>query len=792
MKFKKIFVSLALGVLLLSSCGNQGGSQPTPPGPVPPTPPEPGTVLVESITLGATKKDLALKSRFKITTTVLPSNATNKKLSWSVDNSEICTVDSNGYVYGAKEGTAYVTASATDGSGVSSTCEISVYKNKVTSVELSKHKLEMHKDDTEDITYSINPKDASIKDVTITSSDEDVASIIYKNNTITITAGKSGTSNVTVTSKDDPNISDTCVVNVTDVKVSGVSFRKQRLHVNLGNTASVQAIITPSNATNKNVAFKSNKEEIAKVNSTTGALELISAGTATITATTEDGGYTASIDVVVYPKDQKIKTTLSYTAKDVQDNNLINVDACPSTGTPKILIVPVWFNDSFYFISDTAQVRSDIEKAYLGTNSEVGWRSVSTYYNELSRNTLSLQGEVTEWYNTGMSYKEFMSDTSGATNTNKLVNDIVIWYKNTKKDDMSSFDTDHNGYIDGIILIYGAPDYIAMGKGDYSYTSDYSNLWAYCYWITANKKNLSSPNANVFFWASYDFMYSSGSYAKSRTGKSEYGNGDTRYQTIDTHTYIHEMGHVLGLNDYYDYSYQYSPAGGFSMQDSNVGSHDPYSAMSLGYVDPYVVSDTEIITIGSYQETGDIIVISDSFTDSPFDEYFLLELYTPTGLNEFDCLHRYDETYPLGPNSVGIRMWHVDARLTYATSSSSYYMDKNNITTNPWISGYKTDYLMFNSFVSSMEYFAEYTEYMTLQLIRNNKTVTYKSEKAITTNDLFYTGDKFDMYDYYNQFVNKSTYSSKKGALDSGKEFPFSIQVVSLNNDTATISIIKK
>ena len=154
------------------------------------------------------------------------------------------------------------------------------------------------------------------------------------------------------------------------------------------------------------------------------------------------------------------------------------------------------------------------------------------------------------------------------------------------------------------MLIYGAPDYGSLDD------DSRSNLWAYCFWIQDQSvKSVSSPGANVFFWASYDFMYSS-SKAYQRTGKSNYGGGDTTYCSLDTHTYIHEMGHVFGLEDYYDYSGQYNPAAGFSMQDNNVGSHDPFSSYALGWGKAYIPTETTTINLKPFQDSGEMILLS--------------------------------------------------------------------------------------------------------------------------------------------------------------------------------------
>ena len=236
-------------------------------------------------------------------------------------------------------------------------------------------------------------------------------------------------------------------------------------------------------------------------------------------------------------------TQLSGTYNDYMNHNFYQLDGTPLSGSSKLLVVPIWFTDSDTYISNDKKetVRQDIQKAYFGTDSDVGWKSVKTYYKELSQNKLNLTGEVTSWYECGQSSNQYWSEDQGAQNTISLVKTVVNQYKSAHSSSMSDFDTDQNGYIDGVVLIYGAPDYGALKN------NNASNLWAYCFWTQQDRGTPSNPVPNAFFWASYDFLYKPGQMGV-------YGSGDTNHCNLDTHTFIHEMGHMLGLEDYYDYS----------------------------------------------------------------------------------------------------------------------------------------------------------------------------------------------------------------------------------------------
>ena len=81
------------------------------------------------------------------------------------------------------------------------------------------------------------------------------------------------------------------------VAVTGVTLDKSEVSITAGKTATLTATITPSNATNKNVTWSSNAEDVATV--VNGVVTAVAEGSATITVTTEDGNFTAFCDVTV-------------------------------------------------------------------------------------------------------------------------------------------------------------------------------------------------------------------------------------------------------------------------------------------------------------------------------------------------------------------------------------------------------------------------------------------------------------------------------------------------------------
>ena len=87
---------------------------------------EPPTVSVTSVTLDKTSLALDVGGSDTLTATVEPDNATTKTVTWSTSNENVATVDQNGNVKAVGAGTATITAVASDGSGKTATCEVTV------------------------------------------------------------------------------------------------------------------------------------------------------------------------------------------------------------------------------------------------------------------------------------------------------------------------------------------------------------------------------------------------------------------------------------------------------------------------------------------------------------------------------------------------------------------------------------------------------------------------------------------------------------------------------------------
>jgi len=314
----------------------------------------------------------------------------------------------------------------------------------------------------------------------------------------------------------------------------------------------------------------------------------------------------------------------------------------PMSTESHVLVVPFGFTD--YTSVQTEANRQRIKETFFSTQSEIealgGWQSLASFYNKSSYGNTVFGGEILPtWCVYNGTSSQFASSASGYGGP-KAAEYARSWYiseygkdghgelgENAKP--ISYFDADNDGYLDLVWVVYSAP------------TVQGTDWWAYVTY-TNNSPSMTNPNVKTLGWASYDWM-------------------DNGLNGHDSHTFIHETGHTLGLDDYYDYNNKWAPMGGIDFMDHNLGDHAMYSKFSLGWTAPLIVDDDAMITLHPGTTTGDCFILpSPNYNKTAFDEYMMLELMAPVGLAERDYKNGYD--YTKGYDKPGIRITHVDAR----------------------------------------------------------------------------------------------------------------------------------
>jgi formylglycine-generating enzyme required for sulfatase activity len=182
----------------------------------------------------------------------------------------------------------------------------------VTGITLSASSLSLAVGKDSALTFTINPSDATNKNVTWSSNDTAVAKV--SNGVVRGVAV--GVATISVKTADG-NKTDTCAVTVVAqgqaVSVTGVTLTPTTLSLIVGGTDTLTAAVAPENATNKAVTWSVSPAGVVTV-SNAGLVTAVAAGTASITVTTADGGKTAtceiSVNAVLPPVEQVVVTSM--------------------------------------------------------------------------------------------------------------------------------------------------------------------------------------------------------------------------------------------------------------------------------------------------------------------------------------------------------------------------------------------------------------------------------------------------------------------------------------------------
>lgn len=431
-----------------------------------------------------------------------------------------------------------------------------------------------------------------------------------------------------------------------------------------------------------------------------------------------------------------------------------------STGEQKVLVVPVDLAD----YSNTSKgwnvsKLQDLNTAFFGNSEDTTFESVKNYFYKSSYGKLNLTGEVTSVFTSKYTYNQI-------NNYGESGGDYVAdeFYKSADASLLKQYDLDNDGYIDNCIFIY---------SNNYDYDSSF---WAWCtYKWPVENPNHNKPAVNNYMWASYHFM---------KDYYSDYYN----YGKVETHTYIHEMGHMLGLDDYYCYdeNYSWDPAGKLDMQSYNVGDHNAYSKMALGWIDPFVVTGSCEINLKTSAKYPQAILINDNWNGSSFDEYLLIEYYTPSMLNQVDALHDFSGDSKMY-NYNGLRIYHIDARIVKTTADSqgslnpsSNYVDViGNENEYYYLVGASNSYTYSNLPSStSMKY-----RYVHLLDQAGNNRLNGGYGGNISTSSALWTGSKV--------FTPSSVFFANGTKFNDNSTIGYSIAVSDLTDEECKVTITK-
>ncbi len=261
-------------------------------------------------------------------------------------------------------------------------CEKETHVN-VQSVTLDKTELSMVIGDKQSIVPTILPDRASNKGVTWESSNPEIASIKGIGNKGEVTSIKEGEAVITVITLDG-NKTATCKVVVSPmiINIERITIIESELLIGMGDKTKLEVIISPTNATNKNIIWTSDNIDIATVNEE-GVVEGISIGETIITARSEDGGKKASCKVTVSGKDEvsEVKLNIEEIQLLPNDTRQLTATVLPESTSNKNVI---WTTDNerVATVSNSGLVTAiSLGEAKITATTEVGEKTATCKVN---------------------------------------------------------------------------------------------------------------------------------------------------------------------------------------------------------------------------------------------------------------------------------------------------------------------------------------------------------------------------------------------------------------------------
>lgn len=273
------------------------------------------TVHVTDVTLDKTSASIYTGESLQLNASVLPENASVKDLVWSSSAESVAVVTNTGNVAALSAGTAKIKVASKEKPEIYKECAVTVTVKDtsvhVTKVEVISEKsinLDLGGTTTAHPSVRVTPENATNKALTWTSSDPSKVVVDSTTGAITAIGETTQPVTITVTSNDDSTKKDTIQVSVDDtrddtVHVDTVTLQETlSLDIKDGAKSTITAQISPSNAWNKKINWVSSDSSTVKltpIGDNSVSVEGLKVGSATITATSEDGNKASTCAVTV-------------------------------------------------------------------------------------------------------------------------------------------------------------------------------------------------------------------------------------------------------------------------------------------------------------------------------------------------------------------------------------------------------------------------------------------------------------------------------------------------------------
>ena len=324
--------------------------------------------------------------------------------------------------------------------------------------------------------------------------------------------------------------------------------------------------------------------------------------------------------------------------------------ATPSKGNVKMLAVYVDFADKTY--SSEAYTNEQIENELFGAGTTAfPYESLSAWFERSSYGNLHLDGDVCRFTCSG-NMAEYQSG-----GFEKMVMEVLSGLDN--QIDYSDYDSDNDGVIDCIsftVPLDGADD-------------ETLQYWYGCTATWYENYGYSVDGIRLSNYIIMDVM--------------PYGS-NMQYMK---QTYIHEMGHSMGLPDYYKYQSSdwegLHGDAGYARMDDSIADFCGFSKLMFGWfkkseIQTYTGGGAQTFELSDASDSGSCLILPISSSESDYtSEYFFIEYITPSGNNS-----------DMYSTDSGIRIFHVQAELQTSewgdtsfkyNNYSQYYAGDDNI-----------------------------------------------------------------------------------------------------------------
>ncbi|MGN0807776.1 MAG: Ig-like domain-containing protein [Candidatus Coproplasma sp.] len=241
---------------------------------------DPAPIAVENVSLDKNNSSLKVGETETLVATVSPADADNTNIIWSSSDETIATVV-NGVVTAKKAGQVTITATSAADSSKKASCSYTITNVAPTSIELNRTTATIALADTLNLTATVLPSNATVKTVTWTSSDDNIATVVNG----VVTPKTTGTVTITATSTENASLKAECSVTIksTIVYATGISLNYTNESLKVDDTLQLTATITPADTDDKSVTWETSNASVATV-SASGLVTVVGEGSATITA----------------------------------------------------------------------------------------------------------------------------------------------------------------------------------------------------------------------------------------------------------------------------------------------------------------------------------------------------------------------------------------------------------------------------------------------------------------------------------------------------------------------------